>query len=93
MGASECTMGRKKMLDGYIGENIARLRNQKGWSQELFAAKLQVEEFDITRSTVAKIENGCRNIFAHELPMICRALGCRYEDLLGPERRPDESGE
>ena len=81
------------MLDGYIGGNIARLRNQKGWSQELFAAKLQVEEFDITRSTVAKIENGCRNIFAHELPMICRALGCRYEDLLGPERQPKKSGE
>ena len=86
-------MGRKMMKDGYVGRNSAQVLETLDRSQEKLAVKLQVEGLDASRSTVSNMENGYRNIFAHELPMICRALGCRYEDLLGPVRRSEESGE
>ena len=39
-----------------IGPQVRRLRNQRGWSQEQLAAKLQIAGWDISRSALAKIE-------------------------------------
>lgn len=39
-----------------IGPIIRKLRNQKGWTQEELAAKLQLKGWDCTRSWLAKIE-------------------------------------
>ena len=39
-----------------MGRNIRHIREEKGMTQELLSAKLQLAGCDITRSAVAKIE-------------------------------------
>jgi len=39
-----------------IGPNVARLRAQRGWTQETLASKLQCEGVDISHLSVARIE-------------------------------------
>src|SRR5207249_12233776 len=46
---------KKKNL---IGRQISRLRYQRGWTQDMLAAKLQVTGWTISRSGVSKIEAG-----------------------------------
>ena len=41
-----------------MGRNIRHIREEKGMTQELLSAKLQLAGCDITRSAVAKIEVG-----------------------------------
>lgn len=41
-----------------IGKNIRNLREKRGMTQEVLAAKLQLNGCDITRSAMAKIEVG-----------------------------------
>lgn len=39
-----------------IGRKVARLRYQKGWTQDTLVAKLQILQCDITRDIIANIE-------------------------------------
>lgn len=39
-----------------IGRKVARLRYQKGWTQDALVAKLQVLQCNITRDIIANIE-------------------------------------
>jgi transcriptional regulator with XRE-family HTH domain len=39
-----------------VGRKIARLRYQKGWSQDTLVAKLQILQCNITRDILANIE-------------------------------------
>ena len=39
-----------------VGRKIAKLRYQKGWSQDMLVAKLQVLQCNITRDILANIE-------------------------------------
>lgn len=39
-----------------IGRKVARLRYQKGWTQDMLVAKLQILQCDITRDIIANIE-------------------------------------
>ena len=39
-----------------VGRKIARLRYQKGWTQDMLVAKLQILQCDITRDILANIE-------------------------------------
>jgi transcriptional regulator with XRE-family HTH domain len=55
-----------------IGPNVAKLRHQKGWTQDLLAARIQLSGYDITRQMIANIESrrssisDCRIVmFAH----------------------------
>ena len=50
-------------IEKQIGENIKKLRIKSELTQELLAAKLQLEGCDITRSAVAKIEVGQRHLY------------------------------
>ena len=52
-----------KKIETAIGNNIRALRENKNITQEILAAKLQVNGCDITRSAVAKIEVGQRHIY------------------------------
>ncbi|MDE7401326.1 MAG: helix-turn-helix domain-containing protein, partial [Clostridia bacterium] len=45
-----------------IGQNIRRLRERVGITQEYLATRLQLDGCDITRSAVAKIEVGQRHL-------------------------------
>ena len=41
-----------------IGRAVAQLRSEQNWTQEILAARLQCEGFDISRQAVARIELG-----------------------------------
>lgn len=65
-----------------IGRNIRELREKIGMTQELLAAKLQIEGCDITRSAVAKIEVGQRHLYPDELILIKQILKVSFDDIL-----------
>jgi transcriptional regulator with XRE-family HTH domain len=69
------------------GPQVRRLRCQRGWSQEQLAAKLQLEGLDISRSSVAKIENGHQAIFDYEILIFCRLFRVS-QDALHPALDP-----
>ncbi|MGC1479243.1 MAG: helix-turn-helix transcriptional regulator [Chthoniobacterales bacterium] len=74
-----------------IGSQIRRLRSQRGWSQEQLTAKLQIEGLDISRSSVAKIENGQQAVFDFEVLFFCRVFRVLDQELhpLVDPRAPD----
>lgn len=64
-----------------MGRNIRHIREEKGMTQELLSAKLQLAGCDITRSAVAKIEVGRRHIYPDEIRHIRQILSTTYEEL------------
>ena len=64
-----------------MGRNIRHIREEKGMTQELLSAKLQLAGCDITRSAVAKIEVGQRHIYPDEIRHIRQILSTTYEEL------------
>lgn len=55
-----------------IGQTIARLRSERGWTQKVLIAKLQCKGVDITRDMLANIESG-RTKATDEF-----AIGCHH---------------
>lgn len=60
-----------------LGLNIRRLRQEKGWSQEAFAA-----EADIHRTYVSDIERGARNPTITVIEKLAKSLGVTPGTLL-----------
>ncbi len=70
-----------KEIETKIGNNIRRLREQAGMTQDTLAARLQLGGCDITRSAVAKIEVGQRHLYPDEIMLIKQILRVEYEDI------------
>ena len=70
-----------KKIEKSVGQNIRVLRESIGMTQEMLAAKLQLEGCDITRSAVAKIEVGQRHLYPDEVILIKRILNVSYEEI------------
>lgn len=68
-------------IEKKIGSNIQRLREEKGMTQELFAAKLQLKGWDVTRSAIAKIEVGQRHLYPDEIILIKEVLDVGYDEI------------
>ncbi len=68
-------------IEKKVGQNIRKLREQIGMTQEQLAAKLQLSGCDITRSAVAKIEVGQRHLYPDEIILIRKILRTQYEDI------------
>lgn len=68
-------------IEAQIGRNLRRLREQAGMTQDMLAAKLQLNGCDITRSAVAKIEVGQRHLYPDEIRLIKQILRVEYEDI------------
>jgi transcriptional regulator with XRE-family HTH domain len=67
----------------FIGRLVSRWRNQRGWTQDVFADKLQLAGwYDATRSTVSKIEDGSLRIDLTQVCYLASALGIRPIDFL-----------
>ena len=64
-----------------VGQNIKRLREAQGFTQEMLAAKLQLNGCDITRSAIAKIEVGQRHLYPDEIILIRKILATSYEEI------------
>ena len=62
-----------------MGDNLRRLRIQKGISQEKLCAELQRRGCDIGRTTYAKYESGELNIRVSVLMELLRLYDCSYD--------------
>lgn len=68
-------------LKNLIGPEVRRLRDAAGLSQAKLAERCQLKGWDLSRSTLAKIEAGIRRINDGELFLLCRMLDCPMEEL------------
>ena len=66
----------------HIGQNIRRIRLEKGVGQTELVRRLQLEGISMTRETLVKIERETQHIQAVQLRGIRDALNTTYDDLL-----------
>lgn len=72
---------QKIRRDRSMGDNLRRLRNQAGLSQEKICAELQRRGCDIGRTTYAKYESGELNIRASVLIELRKFYKCSYDEF------------
>lgn len=65
-----------------IGGNIRRIRLKKGYGQTELVRMLQLENIDMTRESLVKIERGIQHITGTQLRGIRDCLRTTYDDLL-----------
>ena len=81
-------MDQKIRRDRNMGDNLKRLRRERGLSQEKLCAELQRRGCDIGRSTYAKYESGELNIRVSVLIELRNIYGCAYDEFfVGLETR------
>lgn len=68
-------------IESKIGQNIRKIRESRGMTQDTLAAKLQLQGCDITRSAVAKIEVGQRHLYPDEILLIRKILNTTYDNI------------
>ena len=69
-------------IEKQIGLNIRALRESKGITQDMLAAKMQLLGCDITRSALAKIECGQRHLYPDEIILIKNILCTTFDEIL-----------
>lgn len=70
-----------KHVETKVGNNIRKIRENRGMTQDALAAKLQLSGCDITRSAVAKIEVGQRHLYPDEIILIRKILNTTFEAI------------
>ena len=74
-------MEQKIRRDRNMGDNLRRLRDEYGISQEKLCAEFQRRGCDIGRSTYAKYESGELNIRASVIIELKKIYGCAYDEF------------
>lgn len=74
-------MEQKIRRDRNMGDNLRRLRIDKGISQEKLCAELQRRGCDIGRTTYAKYEAGELNIRASVIIELKKYYKCTYDEF------------
>jgi len=64
-----------------VGPQVSKARNKLGWTQDTLARELQLLGWDVSRSSVGKLESGLRWVSDCELVFLARALRCDLRDL------------
>ena len=72
-------------LRNLIGPSLRRFRMEKGWTQQRLAAECAVHGWDLTRTTVAKIEAGFRAVNDAEIWFFADVLSEPVEVFFHPE--------
>lgn len=62
-----------------FGQNLKRLREACGLTQEQAAAQMQIRGCDITRSALAKIEVGQRHVYPDEIRLFAEIYRAGFE--------------
>ena len=70
-----------KEIEKEIGNNIRKIRESMGMTQEMLSTKLQLLGCDITRSAVAKIEVGQRHLYPDEIILIKEVLSTDFDTI------------
>ena len=68
-------------IEKEVGNNIRKIRESIGMTQEKLSTKLQLSGCDITRSAVAKIEVGQRHLYPDEIILIKEILGTDFDSI------------
>ena len=68
-------------IEKEVGNNIRKIRESIGMTQEKLSTKLQLSGCDITRSAVAKIEVGQRHLYPDEIVLIKEILGTDFDSI------------
>ena len=68
-------------IERKIGDNIRRLREKIGFTQEYVAKKLQLEGCEITWSALANIEVGQLHLYPDEIIFLKKILHTNYEEI------------
>lgn len=66
----------------FIGQNIRRIRKEKGMRQTEMVVLMQLENVPLTREALVKIERGIQHIQASQLRAIRNVLNTTYDELL-----------
>jgi len=72
---------QKIRRDRNMGDNLRRLRDQSGLSQEKLCAELLRRGCDIARSAYAKYEAGELNIRASVIIELRKIYNCSYDEF------------
>lgn len=64
-----------------VGKNVRAIRETKGWTQEQLVAKCNLIDWQISRSTLAKIEANVRRVTDIEVQKLSLALNVPINDL------------
>ena len=65
-----------------LGNNIRRVRKERGIGQTELVRELQLIDVDMTRETLVKIERGIQHIQLEQLRGIRDILNTTYDELL-----------
>lgn len=74
------------VIEKKIDNNIRKLRERAGLTQEQVEARLQTNGCDITRSAVAKIEVGQRHLYPDEIMLLREILSATYDEIFEIEK-------
>lgn len=91
MPSTRSTAQRKsRPFKNAVGPAVRRLRNERGWTQLDFAAKLQVLGWNrCTRSWLSRVEAQVVAVRDYELAYFCKALRTPLSELF-PSFEPQE---
>ena len=74
-----------RIIDGsemnLIGNNLKKLRQERGWSQQLLSDKLETVAVYICRGSISRIEDKQRTVTDIELYGLASVLGGSISDL------------
>ena len=74
-----------RIIDGaemnMIGDNLRRLRIERGWSQQKLSDKLEMLAIYVCRGSISRIEDKQRTVTDIELYGFSRVLGVGIEEL------------
>ena len=65
-----------------VGPIVRELRLKKELTQAALAAKLNIIGWDLSRDTLAKIENQTRWVADFEIPILAKSIGVGPSELL-----------
>lgn len=64
-----------------VGENVRKLRLQKGWSQQYLSIQLETVAVYICRGSISRIEDRSRTVTDIELKGLAEVLNVSISDL------------
>ena len=67
------------------GSRIRKIRQERGYSQNDLAIKLQLADMSLTQKAISRIETGDRVVLDYELKHFAAVLGVSVAELLGIE--------
>ena len=71
------------------GSRIRKIRQERGYSQNDLAIKLQLADMNLTQKAISRIETGDRAVLDYELKYFSAVLDVSVAELLGIEEGKD----